>query len=393
MKLFKRILAISLASTMALSLAACGSSDTTTTTDTASSTDAASETVSEATEAVTEAATEAVASGEKLKIKLLVSTFSDNSFQQSAYEGAMQLQEDYPDQLQVDAVEMGDDDTTWEDAFYEAADEGYDIIIGTGYQNEETFSELPKEYPDIKWILFDQSLDFSAGDLTNALSVVFESNQSGYMAGAAAAYYSKSGVIGFVGGKDSVTVNEFLVGYIEGAQSVNSDIKVLTAYNGSYTDTANAKSLTEAQIADGADVVFQCAGGAGNGVIEACSEADGVEAIGVDSDQSVTLEGTGYEDVVMTSALKNLGTVLQGLVVDYMNDPSSVPFGSEVDAGFDIDGVGIVYNDQLTAAIGEDDVAALEDIQSGLADGSITCDSATDMTSDEITALIDSVNQ
>lgn len=390
MKLFKKFLAVAVASSMILSLAACGSNensessnkegtveDSTAAADSTSSTDA-----SESTD-----------TAKKLRVKVCLSVFTDNSFSQSLYEGAMELAKENPDTIEVDAIEMGTDDTVWIDAFYEAADAGYDIIIGTGYQNVETFSNLPKEYPDIKWILFDQSLDFSAGDLPNVLSVLFNSSQSGYLAGAAAAYYSKTDAIGFVGGKDSVVVNEFLVGYIEGARSVKPDIKVLTAYNGSYTDTANAKSITEAQIADGADVVFQCAGGSGNGVLEACSEAEGVQAIGVDADQSVTLAGTGYETTVMTSALKNLGNAFKNIITDYMNDESSIPFGSEVTYGLEINGVGIVYNDQLTAAIGEDNISALKGIQDQLADGTITCDSASAMTTDEITNLINSVNK
>lgn len=33
-----------------------------------------------------------------------------------------------------------------------------------------------------------------------------------------------------------------------------------------------------------------------------------------------------------------------------MTDETSVPFGSEITEGLEIDGVGIVYNDQLTTA-------------------------------------------
>ena len=47
--------------------------------------------------------------------------------------------------------------------------------------------------------------------------------------------------IGFVGGMDNPSINEFLVGYIEGAQAINPDIKVATSYVGSFTDTAKGK--------------------------------------------------------------------------------------------------------------------------------------------------------
>ena len=76
---------------------------------------------------------------------------------------------------------------------------------------------------------------------------------------------------------------------------MDPEIKILTAYVGDFMDTAKAKDLANAQISEGADVVFQVAGGAGNGVIEATAEKDGVMAIGVDSDQYATLEGSDLQ--------------------------------------------------------------------------------------------------
>lgn len=71
-------------------------------------------------------------------------------------------------------------------------------------------------------------------------------------------------------------------------------------------DTAKAKDLANAQISEGADIIFQVAGGAGNGVIEAAAEKDGVMAIGVDSDQYKALEGSNLQSAVITSSLKRL---------------------------------------------------------------------------------------
>lgn len=61
---------------------------------------------------------------------------------------------------------MGDDTTKWQAAFYDAADSGVDIIVGTGFQNKE-LETIPLEYPDTKFILFDQDVDYSSGDLGN----------------------------------------------------------------------------------------------------------------------------------------------------------------------------------------------------------------------------------
>ena len=91
-------------------------------------------------------------------------------------------------------------------------------------------------------------------------------------------------VIGFVGGQDIPVINDFRVGYEQGARHVDSEVQVLATYVGSFSDPARGKELGLAQIEQGADIVFGVASESGLGVIEAAQER-GHYAIGVDSDQ------------------------------------------------------------------------------------------------------------
>ena len=330
----------------------------------------------------------------KLKVTLCVGRKNDLSFQQSAYEGVMKVQEELGDKYEVNVVEMSDDTTKWEAALYDAADSGSDIIIGAAFQNKENFENIPLDYPDTKFILLDQDVDYSSGDLSNVLSVLFDSNQSGFLAGAATAYYTESEngnadkVIGFVGGTESSTVNNFLVGYAEGAKYVDPEIKVLTAYVGDFLDTAKAKDLANAQMSEGADVVFQVAGAAGNGVIEAASEKEGTVAIGVDSDQYAALEGSDLQQAVMTSSLKMLNNAIFKICSDYAEDQDSVPFGSVVTYGLEEDAVGIVFNDRLTECIGEENVQNVKDILSKIQSGEIKVSDVSELSDDELSAIV-----
>ncbi len=387
-KTLKKVSAVALTAAMVLSMTACGGSAEET--KAAATTAAAGNTETTAAAAATEAA-----SGEKIKLTLCIGRKNDLSFQQSAYEGTVMVQEQLGDKYEVNVVEMGDDTTKWQAAFYDAADAGADIIVGTGYQNKENFETIPLEYPDTKFILFDQDVDYSIEGLDNVLSVLFDSNQSGFLAGAVAAYYTTSEsalnadkTIGFVGGIDGVSINDFLVGYAEGARYVDEEVKVLRAYVGDFVDTAKAKDLTNAQISEGADIVFQVAGGAGNGVIEAAAEKDGAMAIGVDSDQYAVLEGTNLQSSVITSALKRLDNALLKICTDYAADQSSVPFGSVATYGIPESAVGIVFNDHLKASIGEENVAKVEELLGKIQAGEITVSKASAMTADEINALI-----
>lgn len=380
-KVIRKASAVVLAAAMVMSMTACGSS--------AEETTAAKDAETEAAAAAEETA------GEKIKLTLCIGRKNDLSFQQSAYEGTLMIQEQLGDKYDITVVEMGDDTTKWQAAFYDAADAGADIIVGTGYQNKENFETIPQEYPDTKFILFDQDVDYSVGDLSNVLTVLFDSNQSGFLAGAVAAYYTTSEnalnadkTIGFVGGIDGVSINDFLVGYAEGAHYVDEEINVLRAYVGDFVDTAKAKDLTNAQVSEGADIVFQVAGGAGNGVIEGASEKDGVMAIGVDSDQYEALAGTNLQDSVITSSLKRLDNALFKICSDYAEDPSSVPFGTTATYGLPENAVGIVFNDNLTASIGEENVAKVEELLGKIQSGEITVSKASALTADEIDAIV-----
>lgn len=376
-KLLKKAAAVTLTAAMAASLTACGGGS------------------GEEAAKGTGEAQEAGESGEKIKLTLCIGRKNDLSFQQSAFEGSERVKNELGDKYEVNVVEMGDDTTKWQAAFYDAADAGADIVVGTGFQNKENFETIPLEYPDTKFILFDQDLDFESNDLSNAMAVLFESNQSGFLAGAVAAYYTTGEnaanadkTIGFVGGVESTTVNNFLVGYAEGAKFVDPEIKVLTAYVGDYMDTAKAKDLANAQISEGADIIFQVAGGAGNGVIEAAAEKDGVMAIGVDSDQYQALEGSNLQSAVITSSLKRLDNALFNICKSYAEDPSSVPFGENVTYGLAEDSVGIVFNDNLTNSISQENVDKVQEILGKIQAGEIEVTEAAGLSAEEIDAIV-----
>src|ERR671937_431285 len=84
-----------------------------------------------------------------------------------------------------------------------------------------------------------------------------------------------------------------------GAKAANPGIQVLNGYSQDFVDQAKCKEIALNQIAQGAKVVFQVAGGCGLGALDAAKEK-GVQAIGVDNDQSFLGEH------ILTSALKKV---------------------------------------------------------------------------------------
>ncbi|MDR2478240.1 MAG: BMP family ABC transporter substrate-binding protein [Treponema sp.] len=337
---------------------------------------------------------------QKLKVVLCVARRNDLSFQQSAYEGLLRVEKELGQYYETELREMGNDTAVWEQNFIDAAASGASFVAGMGYQNKQIFETLPLKYPNTRFILFDQAVDYSSGNLSNVLTVLFDANESGFLAGAVAAYWTNSGkalnkekIIGFVGGMNSIPINNFLVGYAEGARRVDRAIQIKTAYIGDFMDTERAKTLALAQIAEGADIVFQVAGSAGNGVIEAASEIDGVMAIGVDADQYQTLAGTGINQAVITSSLKRLDNALFKIMSDYANDPASIPFGTTVTYGLGEAAVGIVFNDNLSAHLLSQDIASVQDFLVKIQSGDIRVSRADRLTPAELDAIVNNTNK
>lgn len=360
-----KILASALSGVMALTLTACGSSKPS---------------GSEAPSAAGDA--------EKTKLTLMVSNKNDLSFNQSACDGVAKVAAELSDKFDTSIVEVGMDTTKWDAAYGDVLDNGTNWVIGIGYQNKDRFATLAQEYPDVKFLLFDTAIDYSANEAPNVLSGLFKADESGYLAGAAAAMKSATGTIGFVGGLDNTSIQEFLVGYAQGAKEINPEIKVLNAFVGDFKDSAKAKELANAQISNGADVLFQVAGGAGIGVIEAAAEAENVYAIGVDSDQYQSVADEKLKEVIMTSALKGIDNAIFKICSDYVSDPESVPFGTVVTYGMDIDGVGIVFNDKLTETIGAENVAKLQELHDKIKDGSMKVTPRAEMSDEDYAALV-----
>lgn len=125
----------------------------------------------------------------------------------------------------------------------------------------------------------------------------------------------------------------FLYGYLQGACAVNPDIDVLFSYSNNFGDPAIGRELALAMHEQGADVVFQVAGGTGEGVIDAARDED-FFAIGVDSDQDYLAPG-----YVLTSMLKRVDVAVYDVIDRLVN--GALEGGAVAQYGLDVDGVGI----------------------------------------------------
>lgn len=324
------------------------------------------------------------------KATLIVNgSLGDLGFFDSANSGMQRIK----DELNIDikVVETGDDETKWEPALADAADTDTDYIIAVSPSMVEPVQKLAPEYPEKRFILIDNSVDFDADDLSNVYCATFKQNEGSFLAGVAAALASEGKPIGFIGGMDIPPINDFLVGYIQGAQSVNKDIKVLSTYVGDYYDPAKGKEFGLIQFNEGSEVVFAAAGPSGLGSIEAAVERN-KKIIGVDSDQAMAYKENGDEDTaekIVTSMMKNVGDTIFNTIEKDLN--GNLNWGTSESLGIKEKAVGLAKNEYYNKAFTEEQKSEIERIEKSVVDGEIKVNTAIGMPQEELDKLRNSV--
>jgi len=302
------------------------------------------------------------------KVALLLPYIGDQSYFDVTYNGLALLEEKYGDAVETKLIEMGTDEAGWEVAHRQAVSDGYDIIISGNWQYEGVMLSVAAENPDVKYLNFDYS-DAAANSLDNVYGITYAANEIGYLAGVVAAVKSETGIVGGVGGMDNNGIRQFVAGYIQGAADVNPAVKVMISYVGDFQDTARAKEISQNMINEGADVIWGCAGGAGNGVFAAVAENEGTWAVGVDTDQYVSMiEGQPeLAKTILTSGLKNCDQGILSAVS--MMIEGTAPYGTQAVLGYAENGVGLAENDYYKENMTAEELAEVESFTSKVLDG------------------------
>ncbi|HXF63071.1 MAG TPA: BMP family ABC transporter substrate-binding protein [Caldilineaceae bacterium] len=311
---------------------------------------------------------EAAAGGTvEIKVGLVtdVGRVNDRSFNQSAWEGVLNAAEtlglaegDYR-YIETQAA------TDYADNIQQFIDAGFNVIVTVGFALGEATIAAAQENPDIYFIGVDQ---FQAEELPNVVGLVFHEDQSGFLAGALAAYLTKSGTIAAVLGTDLVPpVVAFKEGYEAGARYINPDINIISTYHPgelsqAFTDPEWGAATARQAIDQGADVIFGAGGMTGNGALQEAATHEGIYCIGVDTDQWETLPAA--HPCLVSSAMKLITPAVEELIVgasrgewvtgNYYGEAGLAPFHD--------------FEDEIPQEVKD----SLAEIDAGLKDGSIT---------------------
>jgi len=227
--------------------------------------------------------------------------------------------------------------------------DGCNLITGVGFNFETTIDTLAAKDPSVKFAVIDDTITTPH---PNATSLTYETNQASFLGGYLAAGMSKTGTVGVFGNEAIAPVELYMTGYVDGVEYYDqvhkAGVKVIGwnpksstgQFVGSFTDVNKGKQISEAEIQQGADIIFGVAGDIDQGTVEAMNAAGGaakgyytewVDSDGCAADPSDC-------DELLTTVQKNIQPSLYDVIKETVSGsfPKGVYYGT-----LDNDGVGL----------------------------------------------------
>lgn len=238
------------------------------------------------------------ATGTKLNVLVLtdVAGLGDKGFNDVCWQGVLRAKQDFGLSARfLQAREQADYVPN-----LNLAAQNADVVVTLGYLFVDALKQVVPNFPKTKFVHIEGNVP---GE--NVACFDFDSQEGGYLAGLVAALFTKSGKVGAVSGMDIPPVEAYISGFRAGVKTAEKkrgrSIEAIVVSAGSFNDPVKGKSLAQALIGQGVDVIFRAAGNTGIGVIEAVKNASGVYLIAEDLDLDAELPGK-----ILTSALKRM---------------------------------------------------------------------------------------
>lgn len=234
-------------------------------------------------------------------------------------------------------------DEAYSEAIRNAVDRGAKVIVADGYSFEDVIYKAQRKYPDVKFILIDaEPMDQESGKQDigdNTMSIVFASDQAGYLAGYSAvkAGYDR---LGFMGAAKKSIYVKYGYGFVQGAQDAagddGRDVTVRYTYFSGEDEREDVLEKANRWYKD-TDLIFVCGSSIESPVIEAAELADG-RLIASETDKS------GMSDTVVASAVKDIGRALKDALEEYAD--SKFSGGREISCSAEDGYISLAFDDR-----------------------------------------------
>ena len=295
-----------------------------------------------------------------------IGKFNDRSFNQNQLAGLLRAKS----QLGVKTVALQSNSTSdYIPNLTSAVRQQANIVISAGFLLADATATMAKKFPDTHFAITDYPVEAppfadKSGKVlfTNVEGLTYAANESGCLVGVLAAKMAErmgKKVIGAVMGLKIPPVDVWTAGYKYCAQKAVPGTKVLTGYSQSFTETDKCKTVAENQLGQGAQVLFQVAGGCGLGTLKAADEA-GKWGIGVDVDQYRLAKR------VLTSAVKRVDTG----VYDAIQQVKSGKWNGGHDLVFNLKNGGMSVG-KINPAVPKSDITLMNQYRQKIISGSL----------------------
>jgi basic membrane protein A len=258
-------------------------------------------------------------------------------------------------------------------------EEGCNFILAVGGLMAEATAEVATANPDQQFGIVDAKL----ADNPNVYPMQFDTAQAAFLAGYLAAGYSTSGVVATYGGLNIPPVTIFMDGFVDGVAHYNetndADVQVLgwdkEAQDGSFTedfqDQAAGRQLSDAFVAQGADVIMPVAGGAGLGTAAAPGAGEDYVVIWVDVDGCES--APQYCATFLTTVVKNIPDAVREAVLTASTSEGLAT--GEFLGTLENDGVSLAPYHEFDTLVSEELKTDIIDLEADIIEGTVTVES------------------
>jgi basic membrane protein A len=309
--------------------------------------------------------------------------FDDKSFNQLGFEGLTRAS----DELGVEPVTVqSDSETDYAPNLTNLVDQGCNLITTVGFALASAAGESAEANPDIEYISIDDVVDNDfdgTTDFENIKPIIFDTSQAAFLAGYAAAAYSKTGVVGTFGGMNFPTVSIFMDGFAQGVEYHNTEkgtnVQVLGwdraeqdgLFTGGFEANDTARNKAQGLIDQNVDVLLPVGGPIYQSAAAAIREAGReIAMIGVDADFTET--DPSVADLMLTSILKGIDVGTYDAVLAAGNGEfDNTPFVGTLEN----EGVGIAPFHDYESKVPAELQGELDDLQAAIIAGDIKVES------------------
>jgi basic membrane protein A len=236
----------------------------------------------------------------------------DNGFNQIAWEGMVQAEEQLGVEVSVLESQQESDYQTNMNQFVQ---QGYNGVVAVGFLLAEAAQAVSQANPNIPIAIVD-----FPNQTNGTMGLLFAVDQPSFLAGYLAAGMTRTGTVCTFGGLQITPVTQFMVGFEQGVIHYNRQHGTNVQVRGWTTDptqegggqgifvnnfdnTADGRRQAEDCFNAGGDIIFPVAGQVGIGSAEVAQE-QGRMMIGVDTDYYHHVPE--YQESYLTSVQKNL---------------------------------------------------------------------------------------